>query len=64
MIIVKLMAKQHKHHQNDFELDRKIQFVIRPLTEVFHWIALRIFIFINEKWKRWVDRNMRLFIEK
>ena len=23
MIIVKLMAKQHKHHQNDFELDRK-----------------------------------------
>ena len=23
MNIVKLMAKQHKHHQNDFELDRK-----------------------------------------
>ena len=23
MIIVKLMAKQHKHHQNDFEFDRK-----------------------------------------
>ena len=25
MNIVKLMAKQHKHHQNDFELDRKIE---------------------------------------